>query len=166
MGAGVLYYDASPGKKANIFGGVSFFHINKPKDPIISSQSVALNTIPLRYTIHGGISLAINERAHIVPHMLYMQQGNATEKMLGTYLQYNVNEETDVMIGGYYRFKDALAPFVGVDYRDFMFGISYDANTSNLGASAKNVNSFELSLSYIKRKGSKSIFDFIRCPRL
>ena len=166
MGAGVLYYDASPGKKVNAFGGLSFFHINRPKDPIISSQSVALNTIPLRYTIHGGVSLTINERAHFVPHMLYMRQGNASEKMLGTYLQYNVNEETDVMIGGYYRFKDALAPFVGVDYRDFLIGLSYDANTSKLGASAKNVNSFELSLSYIKRKGSKSIFDFIRCPRL
>jgi type IX secretion system PorP/SprF family membrane protein len=166
MGAGVLYFDASPGKKANAFGGISFFHINKPKDPIISSQSVALNTIPLRYTLHGGVSFAINERTHVVPHILYMHQGSASEKMLGTYLQYNVNEETDLMIGGYYRFKDALAPFVGIDYRDFLIGISYDANTSKLGAAAKNVNSFELSLSYIKRKGGKSIFEFIRCPRL
>lgn len=166
MGAGVLYYDAAPGKKANAFGGVSFFHINKPKDPIISSQGVALNTIPLRYTVHGGVSIAINDRTSIVPHILYMQQGTANEKMLGTYLQYNVNEETDVMIGGYYRFKDAIAPFVGVDYRDFQIGLSYDANTSKLGANTRSVNSFELSLSYIKRKGSKSIFDFIRCPRL
>jgi type IX secretion system PorP/SprF family membrane protein len=166
MGAGVLYYDATPGKKVNVFGGLSFFHINKPKDPIISNQSVALNTIPLRYTVHGGISIAINERTSLVPHILYMQQGNAREEMLGTYLQYNVNEETDVMIGGYYRFKDAIAPFVGVDYRDFLIGLSYDANTSKLGSMTNNVNSFELSLSYIKRKGGKSIFDFIRCPRL
>jgi type IX secretion system PorP/SprF family membrane protein len=166
MGAGVLYYDATPGKKMNAFGGLSFFHINRPKDPIISSQSVALNTIPLRYTAHGGVSFTINDRASVVPHILYMQQGNAREKMFGTYLQYNVNEETDVMIGGYYRFKDAIAPFVGVDYRDFLIGVSYDANTSQLGAMSRNVNSFELSLSYIKRKGTKSIFDFIRCPRL
>jgi hypothetical protein len=46
VGAGALYYDATPDKKANVFGGASFFHINKPKDPIISSQRVDLNTIP------------------------------------------------------------------------------------------------------------------------
>lgn len=166
IGTGIMYYDASPGKKANVFGGVSFFHINKPKDPIISTQTVALNTIPLRYTIHGGLSFNLSERTSIVPHVLYMQQGTAKEVMLGTYVQMNVNEETDLMFGGYYRFKDAIAPFVGVDWRNFLIGLSYDVNTSKLGAMSRNINSFELSLSYIKRKGTKSIFDFIRCPRL
>lgn len=166
IGAGVLYYDASPDKKANVFGGVSFFHINKPKDPIVSKQSDVLNTIPLRYTIHGGMSFNLFERTNIVPHALFMQQGNARETMLGVYVQRNVNEETDLMFGGYYRHKDALAPFVGVDWRNFIIGLSYDINTSQLGAVSRNVNSFELSLSYIKRKGTKSIFDFIRCPRL
>ncbi|WP_276503405.1 PorP/SprF family type IX secretion system membrane protein [Terrimonas pollutisoli] len=166
IGAGALYYDATPGKKANAFGGISFFHLNKPKDPIISSQDVELNTIPLRYTIHGGLSYNLTERTRIVPHALYMQQGNAKEQMLGVYAQYNVNEETDLMIGGYYRVKDAVAPFVGIDWRNFLIGLSYDVNTSKLGAMTKNANSFELSLSYIKRQGTKSIFDFIRCPRL
>jgi hypothetical protein len=38
------------------------------------------------------------------------------------------------MIGGYYRFKDAVAPFVGFDWKNFIVGLSYDANTSKLGA--------------------------------
>ena len=166
MGTGVLYYDASPDKKYNVFGGLSFFHINRPKDPIISEESVELNTIPLRYVLHGGVSFNISDRASIVPHFLFNQQGTANETMLGTYVQLNVNEETDLMLGGYYRYKDAIAPFVGVDYKNFIFGLSYDANTSKLGNMARNINSFELSLSYIKREGTKSIFDFIRCPRL
>ena len=166
IGAGALYYDATPNKKINAFGGLSFFHLNRPSDPIISSQSVELNTIPLRYTVHGGISFTVSDQASIVPHALYMQQGNARETMLGVYVQRNVNEETDIMFGGYYRYKDAVAPFVGIDYRNFIIGLSYDANTSKLGAMTRNVNSFELSLSYIQRKGTKSIFDFIRCPRL
>ncbi len=166
MGAGVLYYDASPDKKANAFGGLSFFHINKPKDPIVSKQSVALNTIPLRSTFHGGVSFNLFEGTSIVPHVLYMQQGTAKEFMFGTYVQKNVNEETDIMFGGYYRYKDAIAPFIGVDWRNFIMGLSYDVNTSKLGAVSRNVNSFEFSLSYVKRKGTKSIFDFIRCPRL
>ena len=71
------------------------------------------------------------------------------------------------MLGAYYRFKDALAPFMGVDYKNFLIGLSYDVNASRLGKMTKsNINSFELSLSYTKRTGTKGFFDFIRCPRL
>jgi type IX secretion system PorP/SprF family membrane protein len=166
IGTGILYYDATPDKKTNIFGGVSVFHINKPKDPIISTQSAELNTIPIRYALHGGVSFNLSERTSIIPHVLYMHQGTASEAMLGTYIQLNVNPETDVMIGGYYRLKDAVSPFVGLDWKNFIIGLSYDANTSKLGSMTKNVNGFELSLSYVKRNGTRSIFDFIRCARL
>ena len=166
MGAGALYFDATPNKKTNAFGGFSVFHINKPKDPIISTQNTELNTIPLRYVVHGGLSFNLFERTSIVPHVLYMRQGTASEMMFGTYVQLYVNPETDVMIGGYYRFKDAVAPFVGFDWKNFIVGLSYDVNTSKLGAMTRSVNSFELSLSYVKRSGTRSIFDFIRCARL
>jgi type IX secretion system PorP/SprF family membrane protein len=166
VGAGAVYFDATPNKKSNAFGGFSLYHINKPKDPIISSQSTELNTIPLRYVIHGGVSFNLFERTSIIPHAMYMRQGKASESMLGVYAQYNVNEETDIMIGGYYRHKDAAAPFVGVDYKNFIVGLSYDANTSKLGSMTRNVNSFELSFTYIKRNSPRSIFDFIRCSRL
>jgi type IX secretion system PorP/SprF family membrane protein len=166
IGAGVLYYDASPDKKTNVFGGLSVYHLNKPKDPIISTQSTALNTIPMRYVLHGGVCFNISDRARIIPHALYMQQGTAREEMIGAYAQITVNEETDLMAGIYYRFNDAVAPYVGFDWRNFIVGLSYDVNASKLGNMSRNVNSFELSLSYIKRSGTRSIFDFIHCPRL
>lgn len=165
MGAGALYYDASPEKKYNLFGGFSAFHINRPKDPIISSHETELNNIPMRYVLHGGVSYNLSNIASIVPNILLMKQGTAIEAMLGTYIQLNVNEETDFMFGGYYRYKDAVAPYIGLDWRNFTIGLSYDLNTSQLGAMTRNVNSFELSVSYIKRSSSKSIFDYIHCPR-
>lgn len=166
IGAGVLYFDAAPDKKANVFAGASVYHLNRPKDPMISSGSTDLNVIPIRYALHGGVSFNLSERTSIVPHALFMQQGSATETMLGTYVQLNVNPQTDFMFGGYYRFKDAFAPFVGIDWKNFIIGLSYDVNASKLRTMTRNVNAFELSLTYVKRNGDKSIFDFIRCPRL
>jgi type IX secretion system PorP/SprF family membrane protein len=166
MGTGAVYYDASPNKKFNVFGGISFFHINKPNDPIISSHSTELNTIPMRYTIHGGVSLNLFESTTLVPHFLYNQQGNARETMLGLYARRIVNEQTDIMIGAYYRYKDAFAPYFGVDYKNFLVGLSYDVNTSRLGSMTRNVNSFELSFSYIMRKPLTTSFEFNPCPRL
>lgn len=166
FGAGALYYDVIPGQKTNLFGGFSVYHINRPKDPIISSQSNELNAIPMRWVLHGGVSINLTDRARIIPHFSYMHQGTANETLLGGYGELNVNEETDVMIGAYYRYKDALIPFVGFDYKNFIVGLSYDVNASKLGDMTRNVNSFELSFTYVKRKGTKSLFDYIHCPRL
>jgi type IX secretion system PorP/SprF family membrane protein len=166
IGAGVLYFNSAPDKKANVFAGASVYHINRPKDPIVATGSTALNVIPLRYVAHGGVSINLSQRTRIVPHFMYNRQGTATEKIFGTYVQLNVNEETDFMLGGYYRFKDAVAPFAGIDWKNFIVGISYDVNASKLSSLTRNVNSFELSLTYVKRTGARSIFEYIRCPRL
>jgi type IX secretion system PorP/SprF family membrane protein len=156
MGTGAVYYDASPGKRLNIFGGVSFYHINKPTDPMVFTENTELNTIPLRYSIHGGVSVNLIEGTNIIPHILYNQQGNAKELMLGICGQKIVNEETTIIAGGYYRYRDAVAPCVGIDYKNFLVGISYDVNTSKPGAMARNMNSFELSFSYVIRKKDRS----------
>jgi type IX secretion system PorP/SprF family membrane protein len=166
IGAGILYYDASPDKLVHAFGGVSVYHLNKPKDPIISIENTDLNIIPMRYSVHGGVSVAVSEVFSFVPHVLYMRQGTASETMAGMYGQLNVNEETNFMLGAYYRVNDAMAPFVGIDYKNFVVGLSYDVNASKLGSMTRNVNSIELTVSYVKRNGSRSIIDFIRCSRL
>ena len=166
IGAGIMYFDAAPDKPMNLFGGLSVYHLNKPKDPIITVGNTELNTIPIRYSLHGGICMNVTPGISVIPHVLYMRQGSATETIGGLYGQLNVNEETNIMLGGYYRMNDAVAPFVGIDYKNFVVGLSYDVNTSTLGSMARNVNSIELTVSYVKHNGSRSIIDFIRCSRL
>jgi type IX secretion system PorP/SprF family membrane protein len=166
IGAGILYFDASPDKKINLFGGLSVYHLNRPKDPIVTNHNTDLNRIPVRYSVHGGLSYNVSADIRVIPHVLYMRQGTASEMITGIYGQLNVNAETDFMLGGYYRVNDAIAPYVGIDYKNFVIGLSYDANVSKLRTLTKNVNSFELTLSYIKRSGTKSIVDFVRCARL
>ena len=166
IGTGILYFDATPDKRTNAFGGFSVYHLNRPKDPIVTNHNTDLNRIPVRYSVHGGISVNLTDQARIIPHVLYLRQGTAWEAMAGFYAQINVNGEADFMLGGYYRVNDAIAPYVGIDYKNFVIGLSYDANASRLRTLTKNVNSFELTLSYIKRSGTKSIVDFVRCARL
>jgi type IX secretion system PorP/SprF family membrane protein len=166
IGAGVLYYDASPDKKASFFGGFSAFHLTRPKDPFFSRTPVDLQYIPVRYTAHAGVSYQLQSRTTIVPSVMYMRQGTASEFIVGTYLQLYVDPVTDFMFGGYYRVNDAVAPFAGVNWKDFLFGISYDFNASSLRSMSRNVNAIELSVSYSKRRPEKTITDYIRCPRM
>jgi type IX secretion system PorP/SprF family membrane protein len=163
MSVGAFYYDAMPGKKLNAFGGFSLSHLTKPKTSFTNNGN---EIYPMRTTLHGGVRIAVNSTLNITPNFLYMSQGQATEKMLGATGQYKYNATTDLMAGINYRFQDAIAPFIGFTYNNYMFGACYDINTSDLGKSVPGTNGFEFTLSYIGRKSTKTPEVEFVCPRL
>ncbi|MFY7965030.1 MAG: PorP/SprF family type IX secretion system membrane protein [Chitinophagaceae bacterium] len=165
LGAGVLYYDATPNKKINGFVGLSFGHITQPTDKFLSTATTT-SQVPMRQILHGGLKINVSERVSITPNYLLMKQGTAHERMLGAYAQIKAGEGFDFLCGANYRFNDAIVPFTGFYYKDFVFGLSYDVNTSDLSKIAGTTNSFELSLSYTgKTRRNLSSVPFI-CPRL
>lgn len=163
VGAGVMFFDAQPGKKANFFAGFSASHLTKPEDKFSASGD---EKFPVRYTTHAGIRLNLTNMFSITPNFLYLKQGSAQEKMIGAYGQYKATPELDLMIGANYRFDDAISPFVGFTYKNMVLGASYDINTSDLGKMANGSNSFEISLSFIGRRSTKTPEVEFICPRL
>ncbi len=163
FGAGAMYYDATPGKKANFFGGFSVAHINKPKDKF---TTFGTSQLPVRATFHAGVRIAVNDYFSISPNALYLRQAKASEMMLGAYGQLKVNDRNDFMLGANYRFKDAIAPFAGYTFGNMMLSASYDINVSDLGKIVKGTNSFEVSLTYIKKRKVQTPEAEFVCPRL
>ena len=51
-------------------------------------------------------------------------------------------------LGGHYRLDDAIIATVGLDYKNFRFGASYDINTSTLKEASSGRGGIELSLVY------------------
>lgn len=162
-GAGLLYFDAEPGKKSNLFAGFSVAHITRPDDKFSGTGDA---TFPLRYTGHAGLRIGLSNQFSITPNFLYLNQGSASEKMVGAYGQYKASQDIDLLVGANYRFEDAFSPYVGFYYKNFVFGASYDVNVSDLGKFAKGSNSFEISLTYIGRKKVKTPGVEFVCPRL
>ncbi len=160
MSAGVFYYDADPDKKVNLFGGFSAGHLTQPSDPFLSSNNGA--KLPVRYTVHAGANVFLSEKAQLVPNVLFMQQGNTSEVMLGGYLQMAVNEITDLTAGVNYRLKDAISPYIGLKFSSLTFGASYDINSSQLGKLVNGASAFDLSLMYTDSRKQKGHF---KCPR-
>ncbi|MCP9750934.1 PorP/SprF family type IX secretion system membrane protein [Ferruginibacter sp. HRS2-29] len=163
-GAGAFYYDATPDKKVNFYGGVAVFHLTKPKDPFLVSGDGAV--IPMRYSVHAGANVKLSSSVSMVPNVLYMKQGTAEEKMAGAYFQLKASDQVDVLAGANYRFDDAVTPFAGITYNGLTLGLSYDANTSKLGNQVKNANSFEFTLSFIKKNPAKVEKGYLQCGRL
>lgn len=163
IGAGVMYFDAQPGKKSNLFAGFSVSHLTRPEDQFSASGN---EKFPMRYTAHAGMRFTINDVFSITPNLLYLKQGTAEEKMIGAYAQYKATADVDLMLGANYRFKDAISPFIGFTFKNMVLGASYDINSSDLGKLVNGSNSFEISLSFIGRKATKTPEVEFVCPRL
>jgi type IX secretion system PorP/SprF family membrane protein len=162
-GIGFAYYDAVPGKTVSYFAGVSAFHITSPASPFLSEgQSEPL---PIRYTVHGGARIIASDLFNIVPSFIYMREGRAQEKVIGSYLQLYADENTDLMLGANWRIGDAVAPFAGFYYKGLTLGVSYDVSVSSLNTAATHTGSLEISLAYIGfGKNSLKTKPFY-CPR-
>jgi type IX secretion system PorP/SprF family membrane protein len=158
-GAGLVYYDANPDKSVNIFGGFSANHLTRPEDPFLDATK---QTMPIRYIIHGGARLRISDNSTLVPNFIFMQQGEATEKMLGGYIKTAADDNTDLMLGANMRFGESIVPFVGISFSKMTFGISYDVNTTDLTKGSGKANSIELSFTINgSRPGGREYF---KCP--
>jgi type IX secretion system PorP/SprF family membrane protein len=164
-GAGVLYYDAQPGKKVNLYAGYSVAHLTRPDDQF-SSGSATKDKIPMRHTIHAGARINLSETFSLTPNALYLRQATAKEIMVGAYGQLKAAANTDFLFGANYRFEDAISPYVGFYYKNIVIGASYDINNSDLGKMVNGANSFEISFSLIGRKTTKTPEAEFVCPRL
>ncbi|WP_207495238.1 PorP/SprF family type IX secretion system membrane protein [Aridibaculum aurantiacum] len=163
IGAGVLYYDAQPGKKANFYGGFSVAHLNQPEDAFVQS---AKEKLPMRFTGHAGVRLLVSDVLSITPNVMYARQGTAEEKMVGAYAQLRATENTELLLGANMRLNDAISPYVGFYHKNMVLGVSYDITTSDLGKIARSASSFEISLSFIGRRSVSTPEQNFICPRL
>jgi type IX secretion system PorP/SprF family membrane protein len=163
IGAGLSYFDGSADKKINVFAGFSASHLTQPYDPFLTSNVKGF--LPVRYTFHGGAKIYASQSFSITPHLLYMTQGNASEKMAGLVGEGQVSDAVKVFGGANYRFKDALVPIVGVSFSNLSIGASYDINNSDLGKAVNGTNSFEISLTWMGGQKEGKVKYNMACPR-
>jgi type IX secretion system PorP/SprF family membrane protein len=163
-GAGALWYNTGVTAKVHPYLGFSANHLTQPADNFTTGS--VKGKLPVRYTVHGGVSIAVSQGFLINPNFLYLRQGTADEKMVGAYAQVKASDAVDVLGGVNVRFNDAVVPFAGMQFKNFLIGASYDVNTSQLGKSISNANSFELTLSYVFAKNKLLAPKYFSCPKL
>jgi type IX secretion system PorP/SprF family membrane protein len=130
--------------------GAAGLHLLTPTE---SFSTTGDNELPMRIVGHGGLSMPLGQaqRMSLNPKVLYMGQAAAKEISIGTDVGYKLqNPSFDaVLYGGlWWRMKDAVIPYLAIDYRQFKFGMSYDVNVSSLSEVSHGKGALELSLIY------------------
>jgi type IX secretion system PorP/SprF family membrane protein len=153
-GAGIYYSDSDPSKTANIFGGFSISHLNQPKDPF-ATEGIN-SSLPMRFTVHGGVRFETADMIYVTPHFIYMQQQKAQEKAIGLNSEFKSDNNNSFILGAMYRFNDAAIANAGYHFNNTTVGLSYDFNTSALRAASNSQGGIELSISYVFNSHSQN----------
>ncbi len=144
-----IMYTGNINDNATIYGGFGFYHITKPS---YSFQNGA-NKLNHRYSVYFGGSVDITDYSVFYGSANYQRQGPQQEFLLGGAAGFIMNphhdrdEENQVFyVGAWYRYKDALIPYVGLELKNFTVGFTYDATVSGLAQPTNNQGAYEISL--------------------
>ena len=150
MNAGVFYNGSSNGYN-NFYLGASMYHINRPKETF-QKGNFLLNA---RTTIQAGGKIPVGPYNFLHFAANYSMQAKAHNTMVGGAFALNVNGDeespTNLYLGSWYRFEDAVIPYLGLEFGEWRFGASYDVNISSLKPGSNTRGGVEVSLIYIKK---------------
>ncbi|MFL5764650.1 MAG: PorP/SprF family type IX secretion system membrane protein [Bacteroidia bacterium] len=161
INAGALYYYAKDNVRLNPFIGFSAFHLTQPTETFFNTD----NKLPLRYYVHGGVKVNVNEKIQLLPKFIYMHQVNDQEFTATLLLHYFLkSSDTYLIFGPTYRSKDAAIIEAGIKKGNYTARVSYDINTSSLETVSDHRGGFEISLTYIAHRSKPN--PIANCPRL
>ncbi len=161
VNAGILFSGSSNGEN-NYYLGASMYHINRPRVSFKDNNWLLAG----RVTVHAGGTFYLSDVVSLSTSAIHQIQAKASETILGGAFGLNANNDnvnpTNVYLGSWIRFNDAIIPYIGLEFAGLRIGASYDINISSLKAGTGSRGGSEISLIYIKRPvESKGI----PCPR-
>lgn len=168
-----LMYSGRLTDRATLYAGASYYHFTRPAEKFLNSSGGTEVQINPRYTGFLGGSFSLNENVVTYVSALYQQQGPAWEALIGGAVGFVMNPGHDEMtkstifyLGGWYRYGDAIAPYVGFEWSRMKIGISYDVTLSSATAMTGGQGAYELSVIYngFIEKVTRKKYNF-SCPK-
>ena len=150
LNAGVLYNGSTNGYN-NFYLGASMYHINRPKESFQKGNYL----LSARTTLQGGGRIPLGPYDYVHFAANHSMQAKAHNTMIGGAYALNLNQDeanpTNFYFGSWYRFGDAVIPYIGLEFGEWHFGASYDVNISSLRPASNTRGGVEVSLIYIKK---------------
>lgn len=163
MNAGVFYNGSTNGYN-NFYLGASMYHINRPKESFQKGNFL----LSARTTLQAGGKIPVGSYNAIHFAANHSMQAKANNTMVGGAYAMNLNNDeanpTNFYFGSWYRFGDAIIPYVGLEFGEWHFGASYDVNTSTLKPASNSRGGVEVSLIYIKKYVDPNMRK-LNCPK-
>lgn len=163
VGTGFLFYSRS------LWLGAAFHHLNRPNISVMGSES----RLAVKTTIHGGMRLNLTNgmrsrsarASYLTPSFIYRIQGPQFSQ-----LDVGVNYHIDpISVGVWYRGKpfqksvinsatqDAVILALGMYFKNFNIGYSYDFTVSELGTASGGAHELSLIYEFSSKPAGRSV---------
>jgi type IX secretion system PorP/SprF family membrane protein len=163
MNLGVLYNGTTDGTN-NFYLGASMYHVNRPKESFKGGNYL----LEPRLTFQGGGMIPVGQYNGIHFSAIHSRQANAVNTVIGGAYMLSLNQDelnpTNLYIGSWMRFGDAVIPYVGLEFGEFRLGATYDVNVSSLKPASNMHGGAEFSLIYIKKPSDPNA-KRLNCPK-
>ncbi|WP_276134674.1 PorP/SprF family type IX secretion system membrane protein [Polluticoccus soli] len=162
-----LMYSGRVSDHATAYAGLSVYHLTQPVESFLGED----HKIHSRYTGYLGGSFDLNENIVLFASGLYQTQAAAHEILAGAAVGFVLNpghdeefvKNTLLYLGGWYRYGDAVSPYIGFEWSKMKLGISYDVNVSSFSPATNGNGGYEISLIF---NGCINKREFTRTPNV
>ncbi len=150
-----LLYSGKASENAMVYAGVSYFHLTRPVEKF-TGQNVSAD-VRIHSRINGYIGGQLNLNPNTVAYLstMYQQQGSAYELLIGGAVGFVLNpyndedhNNTTLYLGAWYRYGDAIAPYVGFEFGKWQLGFAYDVTLSGMNQINNGQGALEMSAIY------------------
>jgi len=171
-----LMYTGRINDNSTAYAGFSVYNLTEPVESFLRQSNGSVeNTISRRYAGYLGGSFQLNENVVLYASGLYQQQAGAWEVLTGAAVGFVLNpgydeefqKQTVLYLGGWYRYADAVCPYVGLEMKKLTLGLSYDVTSSSLSPANNGQGAYELSLTFngcINKRDAEPRYNFA-CPK-
>jgi len=158
VSAGFLYSIST--EKINFDIGAAEFHLDKPRQTFLEDENQRLAP---RRVVHANFETFLNEKVLLNTNAIYQFQSEAKYFSVGGSLGYYLGDADNSLLNGgvWYWSDNAIVPYVGLAYKNFQVGVSYDVTISKLNQAPRKPNTTEISLIL---RGVKRPSGVIPCP--
>lgn len=158
---GALYYYGKQQTRLNPFVGFTAFNLTRPKESFLGSD----NRLPIRYYLHTGVRINVNEIFYLIPKLLLYYQAKVFQQTISLDAGYYFKGEKFYALAGYtFRTNDAAVIYLGLKKENWIFKMGYDFNVSTLRGTTKSRGAYELTLTWLGKKAKNT--EIKNCPRL
>lgn len=170
-----INYSLKVTKRSSFFAGVSLHHIFEPQMtfyPTDTEDNYVGSTLYRKYGVQLSGNFPISEKVILMPRIVGSVQGPHVAANIGSNFRISVSEYdgTAVYVGGWARpvqnfddqiSVDAAILMVGLEYKNILFGLSYDATLVDIQTDRNGQGAFEFSVAYLGNFDNESLL----CPK-
>jgi type IX secretion system PorP/SprF family membrane protein len=157
-----INYAYFPNENTYLNVGFSASNINRPRETFFAQENVDTR-IDRRYTLFLNGSFRASDAWIVNPNVYVSRMSTAMEYVAGVNAQRDLSGDgtTQLIVGAYYRVKDAVIPMVGFQQSGYKLTFSYDATTSSLSKYNASRGAYEVS---IIKQGMIDKSKELKCP--